>query len=124
MTADLVHATLGHIYLNIGSFEALYRSHGEDGLLGDSEERGGAGEDEDEEAEEDVRGHVGGAQVRGQPGKEEGDEAADPLHQEQDDGGDPHPRVQAVTGPTGLYPQIETGGEILFLHITALIFLD
>ena len=70
--------------------------HGEDGFLRDSEERGGAGKDEDEESEEDVHGHVGGAQVRGQPREEERDEATDPLHEEHDDGGDAHPRVQAV----------------------------
>ena len=43
-----------------------------------------------------MHGHVGGAQVRGEPRKEERDEAADPLHDEHDDGGDAHPRVQAV----------------------------
>ena len=34
--------------------------------------------------------------MRGEPRKEERDEAADPLHDEHYDGGDAHPRVQAV----------------------------
>ena len=52
-----------------------------------------------------MHGHVGGAQVRGQPRKEEGDEAADPLHDEHDDGGDAEPRVQTVhnVGSTGSF---------------------
>ena len=78
------------------NFDAPRYLHGEDGFLRDSEERRGASEDKDEEPEEDVHGHVGGAQVRGEPRKEERDEAADPLHDEHDDGGDAHPRVQAV----------------------------
>ena len=78
------------------NFDAPRYLHGEDGFLRDSEERRGASENKDEEPEEDVHGHVGGAQVRGEPRKEERDEAADPLHDEHYDGGDAHPRVQAV----------------------------
>ena len=50
-----------------------------DGLLSDAEECGGARHHEDEDAEEDVNGQVGGSEVRRESGEQEGDEPGQPL---------------------------------------------
>ena len=50
-----------------------------DGLFLDAEQRGDAGQREDEHPEEDVDGQVGGAEVRSESGKQEGDESGEPL---------------------------------------------
>ncbi len=54
-------------------------SHGENGLLRDSDEGRGAGEDEDEGAEGNVNGEDQRAEVGGQAGEQERNQAHQPL---------------------------------------------
>ena len=50
-----------------------------DSLFLDSKQSRDACQDEDQHPEEDVQGQVGGAQVRSQTGKQEGDQSGKPL---------------------------------------------
>lgn len=71
-------------------------------LLGNPHESGGNGHAEDGNAPELMMWQVHAAQTITQLGEQERDEAAHPLHAEEDDGDEAEPRVHAVHVGDGL----------------------
>jgi hypothetical protein len=79
-------------------------------LLEESELRGADGEHEGEKAEERVPGHGGAPCGPARAGKEEGEEAGEPLDSVEGDGEDAEPGVEGVeVGDAALHVELEDG---------------